>query len=103
MPHITQRQQHRFNPQSGSVKEYFKQTLAIPFLDYLITSIITSLDKHTTRALLYKASCPHTYIPNNIHGIWPNIAFYSEDLPNVYVIDEELHCWKSKWLKIPQK
>ena len=103
MPHITQRQQHRFNLQISLMEEYFKQTVAILFVYYLITSITTRFDKHTAPAATLQGLLP-TYISpiSSFDGIGPTIALYSEDLPNVDVIDEELHRWKSKWLKIPQ-
>ena len=31
------------------------------------------------------------------------ITFYSDDLPNVNIIDEELCRWKAKWLLIPKE
>ncbi len=103
MPRITQRQQHRFNPRSSSVEEYFKQTIAIPFLDYLITSIATRFDKHTTQVAVLQSLLPaYLETTSSLDDIRPTIAFYSEDLPNVEIIDEELHRWKSKWLHIPQ-
>ncbi len=103
MPRISQRQQHRFNPRSSSVEEYFKQTIAIPFLDYLITSIATRFDKHTTQVAALQSLLPaYLETTSSLDDIRPTIAFYSEDLPNVEIIDEELHRWKSKWLHIPQ-
>ena len=29
------------------------------------------------------------------------ICFYADDLPNVDIVDEEFHVWKSQWLAIP--
>ena len=29
------------------------------------------------------------------------ICFYADDLPNVDIVDEEFHIWKSQWLAIP--
>ncbi len=82
MPRITQRQQHRFNPRSSSVEEYFKQTIAIPFLDYLITSIATRFDKHTTQVAALQSLLPaYLETTSSLDDIRPTIAFYSEDLP----------------------
>ncbi len=81
MPRITQRQQHRFNPRSSSVEEYFKQTIAIPFLDYL-TSIATRFDKHTTQVAALQSLLPaYLETTSSLDDIRPTIAFYSEDLP----------------------
>ena len=43
----------------------------------------------------------HNYVEFEIRNIQPAIDFYSNDLPNVNVVDEELHRWKSRWLQIP--
>lgn len=102
MPRIGQ-QQHRLNPQSDSAEEYFKRTVAIPFLDYLITSITTRFNKHTTQVSALQGLLP-IYISStsSFDAIGPTVTFYSEDLPSADIIDEELHRWKSKWLKVPQ-
>ena len=79
-----------------------KQTVAIPFLDYLITSITTRFDKHTTQAAALHGSCPHTY-----HQL-PHLMVFDPLSPSILRIspmlmfDEERHRWNSKWLKIPQ-
>ena len=31
------------------------------------------------------------------------VEFYSDDLPNPGILDEELSRWKCKWLSVPQK
>ena len=38
-PHLSLRQQHRSNPPTGSVEEYFKVTVTIPFLDHLLSDL----------------------------------------------------------------
>ncbi len=42
----------------------------------------------------------HNYVEFETPDIQPAIDFYSNDLPNVNVV-EELHSWKSRWLQIP--
>ena len=39
IPPITGRQQHRSNPPSASPLNYFKRTVAIPFLDFIVSSL----------------------------------------------------------------
>ena len=31
------------------------------------------------------------------------VSFNKDDLPNLDLVDEELHLWKSKWLAIPKE
>ena len=104
MPRTTHRQQHRLNPQSSSVEDYFKQTVAIPFLDYLISSLTSRFDKHTKQVAALQGLLP-CYITSgsSFDDIAPTITFYAEDLPYTDIIDEELHHWKSMWLKVPRE
>ena len=39
MPRITGRQQHRSKPLSARPLDYFKRTVAIPFLDFIVSSL----------------------------------------------------------------
>ena len=47
MPHVTHRQDHRSNPESTSVEEYYRRAIVIPFLDHLINEITCRFDAHT--------------------------------------------------------
>ena len=38
-PRATGRQQHRSNPQSSSIEDYFKKVVAIPLLDHIISAL----------------------------------------------------------------
>ena len=40
-------QHHRSNPEFTSVEEYFKKTVAIPFLDHLISDISSLFSEHS--------------------------------------------------------
>ena len=44
LPRISSRQQHRSNPEHNSVEDYFKKSIAIPFLDHLVSDISTDQD-----------------------------------------------------------
>ena len=46
MPRVSQRQGHRSNPESDSAEQYFKRTIAIPFVDHLISDLSSRFDAH---------------------------------------------------------
>ena len=50
MPRISQKQQHRLNPQCDSPEEYYKITVTGPFLDQLISDLESRFNKHAKQA-----------------------------------------------------
>ena len=46
MPRVSQNQQNRSNRQFFSVEDYFKKTIAIPFLDHIISDISLRFTTH---------------------------------------------------------
>ena len=94
LPRIAQRQQYRSNPECSSVAEYFKCTIVMPFLDHIISELSSRFDVH-----MKKVSSLQVLIPVNINPasstefIKAAIEFYSDDLPNPNVFDEEFEVW----------
>ena len=76
--------------------------MIIPFLDHLISNLSYRFDAH-----MKQAAGIQRLIPTNITeelatcNIREAVNFYKDDLQNPDVIDEELHCWKLKWLAMP--
>ena len=104
MPCVAQRQQHRPNPESHSVEDYFKYTVTIPFLDHLISDLSSRFDVHTKRAASLQGLLPTRITPDSsVQDIQEAATFYAGDLPNASILDEEFHIWKSRWLSVPQK
>ena len=102
MPRIAQRQQYRSNPECRSVAEYFKCTIAIPFLDHLISELSSRFDTHMKQVSALQSLLPVKINPtSSAECIAAAIDFYFDDLPNPSVVDEEFEVWKLKWLPIP--
>ena len=103
MPRIIQRQQHHSNPEYSSAQEYYKRTIAIPFLDHLITELSSRFEAHAKQAASIQSLLPAMIKRcSSLSDIEQAISFYVDDLPNVDIVDEELfHVWKSQWLAIP--
>ena len=103
MPRISKCQQHRSNPEYGSCEDYFKKTITIPFLDHLINDI-SRFTNHSKQAASLQDLLPVNITEGtSTSSMKDAIDFYSEDLPNSYIINEELSCWKRKWLCVPPK
>ena len=96
MPRKIQRQQHHYNPEYSSAQEYYKRTIAIPFLDHLITELSSRFEAHAKQAASLQSLFPAMIKPcSSMTDIEQAISFYADDLPNVDIVDEEFHIWKS--------
>jgi hypothetical protein len=102
MPRVSQRQQHRSNPQCTSIEEYYKTTVAIPFLDHLLNELSNRFETHSKHAASLQMIIPARFtVDSSMTDIEEAISFYSDDLPNKDIIDEEFHIWKTRWLSAP--
>jgi len=61
-------------------------------------------DAHTKQAASLQRIIPSLITTNLSHNdISEGVDFYSDDLPNAAIVDEELSRWKSPWLAVPEK
>ena len=104
MPHLCYHQRNRSNPVGSSIEDFFKETVAIPFLNHLISNVSFQFDAHTKQAASLQRIIPSLITTNLSHyDISEGVGFYSDDLPNATIVDEELSRWKSRWLAVPEK
>ena len=104
MPQISLRQQHPYNPPSTSVEEYFKLSVAIPFLDHIHSDLTSRFAAHVKQsATIQKLLLTYMKSDSSVDELKQAMDFYKEDLPNPDLVDEEYHLWKSRWLSTPQK
>ena len=59
--------------------------------------ISSRFSKHTKQIAALQGILPTNITPTSFDDIEPAV---SDDLPNVSILDEELHQWKSRWLQI---
>ena len=101
MPQTVRCQQHRLNPESSSVADHMKKSVAIPFLDHLISDISSRFFTHSKQAASLQGLLPLNITVNtSIVDLDEAIVFYSDDPPNPNILDEELCRWKTKWLAV---
>ena len=98
-------QGHRANPEYISIEDYFKKTVTIPFLDHLISDITSGFTSHSKHAASLQNLVPSNISADtSIDSIQEEaVDFYSSDLPNPALLDEEFCRWKTKWLNGKQE
>ena len=78
-----------------------KKSVAIPFLDHLISDISSRFSTHSKQAASLQGLLPvNIRVNTSIIDFNEVIVFYSDDLPNPNILDEELCRWKTKWLAV---
>ena len=77
------------------------KSVAIPFLDYLISDISSRFSTHSKQAASLQGLLPvNTTVNTSIVDLNEAIVFHSDDLPNPNILDEELCRWKTQWLAV---
>ena len=103
-PRLSVRQQHRSNPPTNSVEEHFKVSVAIPFLDHLLSDLASRFAAHVKQSALIQKLIPININPDStVAGFKQAVSFYADDLPNSDLVDEEFHMWKSCWLAVSKQ
>ena len=104
MPRVSMHQRHRANPEYISIEDYFKKTVTIPFLDHLISDVISRFTSHSKHAASLQNLVPSNISADtSIDSIQEAVDFYSSDLLNPALLDEEFCRWKTKWLNAKQE
>ncbi len=100
MPRITGRQQHRSNPESTSPFDYFKKTLAIPFLDHIISSLESQFSESAVIASTLLGIVPSVCCSRDV-SFDDAVSMYEQDLPSPELFPLELKRWKNKYMTVP--
>ena len=95
----SKRQQHRDNTPAENAREYYKRSLAIPFIDYFINELDVRFSKG--QEVIF---CGLAILPSNIikYKSWKSdflkfCNFYKDDFPNFVSIQAELQLWETYW------
>ena len=101
MPRIAIRQQHRSNPDYSSPRDYFRNTIAVPLLDH----ILSSLESQFSHALIVVSSLqgivPTVMCSTRKVDLAPAISMYEEDPPNPVLFPAEMQRWRKKYSVMP--
>ena len=101
IPRTALRQIHRSNHPADSVSEYFKCSISIPILDYLISQMTDRFDPHSQKAVRVLKLIPTTIVSSGNLIVSDDIseitALYADELPSASTLNSELHQWTLKW------
>ena len=104
MPRISKHQQNQLNPEFTSIEDYYKKTVTILFLDHLVADITSRFNAHSKQAASLEKILQSKISENSfLTDLQEAIQFYSDDLPNSEILDEEFFQWKSKWLHVSKE
>ena len=90
------RQEHRSNVPAESISEYFKRSIMIPFLDYIISEMKTRFSKTNRQVVI----CVLSLIPKEDIRRTPlpsEFEFYRDDLPSYTTLQSEIEQWIHYW------
>ena len=100
MPRIAGRQQHRTNPESTTPFDYFKRSLAIPFLDHIMSSLESQFSESAVIASTLLGIVPSICCSRDV--IFDDaVSMYEQDLPSPELFPMELRRWKNKYMAVP--
>ena len=97
VPRTVSRQMHRSNIPANTPEGYYRRVLAIPVLDTFILEIEFRFNDHNQRASTLLTLIPSIRTKPDYHGetMAGLIGLYRKDLPNPYIVDQELLLWKN--------
>ena len=83
-------------------EEVFKVTVLVPFLDDLVADLNARFAKHVQKVACLQAPVPASISEtSSFEDIKEAVDFYSTDLPNPDIVNQEFACWKRKWANVP--
>ena len=99
-PRIIKRQQHRGNQPATTPEDYYRQSLAIPFLDTLISEMKSRFSPLSSKAVKLLWLVPSNIAEANLSelSLDTTIHMYKEDLRSPELVSIEMECWKRKWV-----
>ena len=99
LPRRCGRQRHRDNVTADTPSEFFKRSLTIPFLDFLIQELRSRFTVLHRTALQGMCLVPAALVKSNDAGthIKKLLETYQNDLPSPLSAQSEVDCWVYKW------
>ena len=101
IPRICGYQHHRPNTPASTPFEYFRRTITVPILDYLLAELNRRFTSHQITALQGLYLVPSVLVTKDLSSVSKMIMetgeFYAVDLPNVSSLKSEIHNWYTKW------
>ena len=95
IPRRCSRQTARENHPGSTAEEYYRRSLAIPFLDHLISEIDTRFTSHSLTAMKSLGIVPSCFSSSEKATDGELIAFFDDDIDNASTVHAELQLWRA--------
>lgn len=95
---LAKKQMYRANTPSESPEDYYRKTVFIPFLDFLVQNMVDRFENHKNIISNLHGILPQNVETSSIENIMQCAQFYSSDinvLPNI--LKGEIEMWFQKW------
>lgn len=103
-PRTTARQTNQSNIQTESAEDYYRMTVYIPFLDFVINQLTA---RFPNLELEFVGKLQHLLFPDmndaSITDILQGAIKFKGDFPCFSALKGELHIWKNMWNLDPEK
>ena len=84
-----------------SPEEYYRKNLSIPFVEHLLSELVTRFSLQQQKAINVLYLVPSNAIVQQESQFYTAmqevVNLYKDDLPSPMCIQSELHCWYQKW------
>ena len=96
-PREVDRQRHRANAPTQSVKDYYKVNIFYPFVDHIIPQLKERFSEDMKDVLFASY-----FIPTKLHLLTDEIVEtrcqeFAQDLPAPTEVEQEIKMWQEKW------
>lgn len=101
LPRRVGSQRHRQNYSGNSPEEYFRQSVFVPYLDEIISSLEERFTAHKDEIITLHSVIPYHCTQKTFLDIKPAFIFYIDDMKNknLSVLEGEWDLWVLKWKK----
>ena len=96
-PRTASRMQNRTNAPAETVQEYCLHNVAVPFIDHVITEMEARFSPLALTSSKLLGLVPLVLCSQEM-DITAAVDMYQDNLPSPELIDQELKCWKLKWM-----
>lgn len=93
-PRTCKRQTKRDNMPAETIKDYFRMSITIPFLDHLISQMDTRFSNLHERALIGLKLVPSMLTQTTAAF---DFSFFNDDMPSSSALDVEIQQWTKMW------
>ncbi len=100
VPRTASRQQHRENIEHGSTEEYYRRSIYLPLLDYLIQQMNDRFGNTQMIEAKLINLVPSVITTFTELSYEDATSFFKDDLPSSSLVPTEVWRWRQKWCQV---